>query len=210
MVITLTRHAKGACHCDPVLSPAVSPPQCPLLTESRFAQRRELPSIGTASMRCLSQRYPTFIARTGSCVRPKPFCRLQLSLVRQIFAGCDEPLLGVGPSRRYLCDLCIGAWIRTPPRPIGASVRCFPIGIGLSLGSRRSARDNSPQNSFFARASFRGCNHSLMFRLPYLLGPLAVLTRGRNLQPPGRIHRAEPVPLPDTGTGITTCPNPDN
>ena len=43
MVITLTRHAKGVYHRYPVLSPAVSPPQCPLLTESRFAQRRALP-----------------------------------------------------------------------------------------------------------------------------------------------------------------------
>ena len=172
-------------------------------------RRRRYSSARTVSTHRLGRRYRTFIARTGSCVRPKPSCRLQLSLVRQIFAGCYEPLLGVGPSRRYLCDLCIGA-CRTPPRPLGASVRCFPSGIGLSLGSRRSAREIFPQNSFFARLRFRGCNHSLMFRLPYLLGPLAVLTRGRNLQPPGRINRAEPVPLPNTGTGITTCPNPDN
>ena len=116
-------------------------------TNAHYSPRAALPSEGvtlrgTASMRCLSQRYLTFVVRTGSCARPKPSCRLWLSLVRQVFAGCDEPLLGDGPSRRYLCDLCIGAWIRTPPRPLGASVRCFPSGIGLSLGSRRSAREN--------------------------------------------------------------------
>jgi len=87
--------------------------------------------------------------------------------------------------------------------------RFFLLGIGLSLGSRRSTRERFPRTA--SRGGiFRGCNHSLMFRLPYLLGPLAVLTRSRNLQPPSRIHRAEPVPLPDTGTGIATCPNPDN
>ncbi len=119
----------------------------------------------------LSRSYPTFIAPTGSCAKPKPSCRLRLSLFRQVFAGCDEPLLGVGPSRRYLCDLCIGAWIRTPPRPLGASVRYFPIGIGLSLGSRRSARDNSPQNSFFARASISGLQSFAYVQAPILAWP---------------------------------------
>src|ERR1035441_1893283 len=56
-----------------------------------------------------------------------------VSLVRQVFAGCCEPLLEDGPSRRYLCDPCTGAWVRTPPRPNGARVRCFPLGIGLPL-----------------------------------------------------------------------------
>lgn len=86
-------------------------------------------------------------------------------LIRKVFAGCCQPLLEVGPSRRYLCDLCMGAWTRTPPRSIGACVRFFPIDIGLSLGSRRSARETLPQHSFmrgfhFGAAVIHSCSGS--------------------------------------------------
>ncbi len=67
-----------------------------------------------------------------------------VSLFRQAFAGCYEPLLEDGPSRRYLCDPCIGAWVRTPPRLVGALVRFFPSSIGLPLGSRGSAPGKYP------------------------------------------------------------------
>ena len=89
-------------------------------------------------------------------------------LVQQVFAGCCEPLLEDGPSRRYLCGPCTGAWVRTSPRPNGACVRCFPLGIGLPLGSRGSARETS-RNTAFRAGKFRGCNHSVMFRLPCML-----------------------------------------
>ena len=79
-------------------------------------------------------------------------------LIRKVFAGCCQPLLEVGPSRRYLCDLCIGAWTRTPPRSIGASVRFFPINIDLSLASRRSARENNPATQLYAGLRFRDCS----------------------------------------------------
>ena len=65
-----------------------------------------------------------------------------VSLLRQILAGCCEPLLEDGPSRRYLCDPCIGAWVPTPPRLSGAFVRFFPDHIGLILTLRNSAREN--------------------------------------------------------------------
>jgi len=162
-------------------------------------------------MHRLSQRYPTFIARTGSCVSPKSSCRLRLSLVRQVFAGCDEPLLEDGPSRRYLCDLCIGAWIRTPPRSIGASVRFFPIDIGLSLGSTKSARETFPQTASRG-ASISGLQSFANIQAPILAWPSGCSDQGAHCssRPPGRIHRAEPATLPNTGTGIATCPNPDN
>jgi hypothetical protein len=98
-----------------------------------------------------------------------------VSLFRQVFAGCYEPLLEDGPSRRYLRGPCTGAWVRTPPRPSGALVRFLPLGIGLPLGSRGSARERS-RNAAFRGGIFRGCNHSVMFRLPCLLGPLAAQT----------------------------------
>ena len=93
-----------------------------------------------------------------------------VSLFRQVFAGCCESLLDDGPSRRYLHGPCTGAWVRTPPRPNGVLVRFFPLGIGLPLGSRGSARERS-RNAAFRGGIFRGCNHSMMFRLPCSLGP---------------------------------------
>ena len=101
-----------------------------------------------------------------------------VSLFRQVLAGCCEPLLEDGPSRRYLCYPCTGAWVHTPPRFSGALVRFFPDHIGLILGLRNSAREKSPASSFLQVRVFRGCNHSLIFRLLYLLDPPAALTAG--------------------------------
>ena len=116
----------------PVLRPDRPPRRCPLPTESPFAQSRRYrfrPAFSTP----VSGRYPAFVAPTGSCVRPSSSCRLRSSLLLQVFAGCCEPLLHDGLSRRYLCDPCTVAWVPTPPRSSGALVRFFPLDIGLSL-----------------------------------------------------------------------------
>jgi len=60
--------------------------------------------------------------------------------VQQVFAGCCVPLLGDGPSRRYLLNLYMGAWTRTPPRFSGAFARFFPENIGLTSVLTGSAR----------------------------------------------------------------------
>jgi len=46
--------------------------------------------------------------------RTKTLPLTSLYHLQRIFAGCCQPLLGDGPSRRYLCDPCIGAWTLTP------------------------------------------------------------------------------------------------
>lgn len=71
-------------------------------------------------VRLLGQRYPAFVARIGSCAPPNPSSRLCEMLLRLVFAGCCKPLLVVGGSRRYLHDLCVGAWTRTPLCPCSA------------------------------------------------------------------------------------------
>jgi len=43
--------------------------------------------------------------------------------------------------------------------------------IGLTLSLRSSARENLPAMQLLQGESFRGCSHSLMFRLLYLLDP---------------------------------------
>ena len=90
----------------------------------------------------------------------------------------------------------------------------------LSVSSRSTSASPSGQedrlaihscNTVLRRNIFRGCNHSLMFRLLYLLGLLTVQTEYTSaIRPQGRIHRAEPMALPPIGSGIATCPNPDN
>ncbi len=42
------------------------------------------------------------------------------NLVRWVFAGCRQSLLGQGPSRPYLCNLSLDAW---PPTPVSSVVR---------------------------------------------------------------------------------------
>ena len=90
------------------------------------------------------RHYPSFIAHTGSCARPKPSCFLQPQLGQQVFAGCRRPLLGDGPSRRYLCNPYMVAWTLTPRRLFGAFTRFFPKNIGFTLDLRRSARRFTP------------------------------------------------------------------
>ena len=55
-----------------------------------------------------------------------------IALRPRVLAGCCVPLLGVGLSRRYLLNLYMGAWTRTPPRSSGALARFFPDNIGLT------------------------------------------------------------------------------
>jgi len=79
----------------------------------------------------LEGHYPFFVARTGSCAGPTPSRLLRSSLGRRIFAGCCQPLLGDGPSRRFLCVPFLGCPDSYPGSPNGALVHFFPFGIGL-------------------------------------------------------------------------------
>src|SRR5262249_48663397 len=114
-------------------------------------------------------------------------------------------------SRRYLLNLSLGAWTRTPPRSSGARARFFPDDIGLTSVYTGSARRHIHHDSnFYDGHRFRGCSHSLMFRLPYLLGLQVAPTATALYQAigqPGRLHHAKNVWLPSTNCGIATYPN---
>jgi hypothetical protein len=73
--------------------------------------------------------------------------------VPRVLAGGCVPLLGVGPSRRYLLNLSLGAWTRTPPPFSGALARFFPDNIDLTSVSTGSARWNLPHHSNFGSVS---------------------------------------------------------
>ena len=139
---------QGVLHCGPAQGPAVSPlvlpathrePLCP--EDGVTSSRNSVVALFQPVLPGLHRSY--WLMRQTKILLPT-----SVSLFRQVFADCCEPLLDDGPSRRYLCDPCTGAWVRTPPRPSGACVRCFPLGIGLPLGSRGSARETFPQHSF--------------------------------------------------------------
>jgi hypothetical protein len=121
----------GAVSCDGSLS-------LPPCAESPFARNRCY-LLRHDVLRHVRGRYPSFTAHTGSCARPKPSCLLRPQLRRQVFAGCRRPLLGDGPSRRYLCHPYMVAWTLTPRCFSGAFTRFFPKNFGLTLDLRRSA-----------------------------------------------------------------------
>jgi hypothetical protein len=104
-----------------------------------------------------------------------------LSLVRGVSAGCYQPLLPVGPSRRYLCESFLGCLgpchggtaectcLFLPPRH-----RPSPVHYRGRLPASKRFHNGSP---------FRDCSHFVMFRPPSLLAspivPTAAIYRRR-------------------------------
>ena len=70
--------------------------------------------------------------------RPLPPPRF-VSLVRQVLAGCSQPLRGTAPSRRCLCESFPGCLDPYPSGPQGACTRFFPWSFGLPCVKTRSA-----------------------------------------------------------------------
>jgi hypothetical protein len=141
--------------------------QSPFARAGCYPSRRDLKNL-------VGRHYPAFVAPTDSCADPKPSSCLGIPLVHQVFAGCCQPLLGVGPSRRYLCEsfpTCLDPY---PGGSCAARTRFFAQDDGLRRGSTGSAPSNLPTQQFQRGTSLRGCSHSLMFRPVGLLAtPIA-------------------------------------
>src|SRR5215813_6242196 len=111
---------------------------------------------------------PPYIAPTGSCASPPPSSRLGGILGHQVYAGCCQPLLGEGPSRRCSAHPSLRAWTPTPAAlevhvPVSSpKTSAFP-----SFGPGR--RSTLYRTATSVRRAFRGCSHSLMFRPAGLL-----------------------------------------
>jgi hypothetical protein len=146
------------------------PHWCPPDAESPFASLRRY--LAEGNICCYLNRHcPVLIAHTDSWARPNSSPRLRLSLLRLVFAGCCQPLLDDGPSRRYLYNLYMSAWTLTPQCFIGALTRFFPMNFGLTLDLRRSAHQTASAMQLQQSTLFRGCSHFVMFRLSCLLDP---------------------------------------
>lgn len=142
------------------LSP--KPHENPPSTQSPFARLGCYPSRRGIAYR-VSGRYPTFIAPTGSCARPKGSYRLRLSLIQQVFAVCRHSLLPDGPSRRYLCESFFTCKDPYPGGSCGALSRFFPQDIGLPGEITRSA---FPRISMLQQLQHGGIFEAAVIRLP--------------------------------------------
>jgi hypothetical protein len=104
-----------------------------------------------------------------------PSIRLRHRLARLVFAACCQPLLGTGPSRRYLCrsfPTCLDPYSGCSQ---GARARCFPQDIGLPRIRTGSAHRGIPTTTS-VECQCRSCSHSLMFRPASLLATPVVPT----------------------------------
>jgi len=122
---------------------------------------------------------PSSLIRTHASDQNPPY-RFRVRLIRKVFAGCCQPLLEVGPSRRYLHNLCKGAWTRTPPRsqrscPFGRP--CARLGrfdrkdIGLAPESTNSAREKISLQCNFNREGISRLQSFTNVQAPLLARP---------------------------------------
>ena len=115
--------------------------------------------------RALPLRRRSYGLMRQTCFPPSVF---GISLARMIFAACCQPLLGTGPSRRYLCQSFLTCLDPYSGCSQGARARCFPQDIGLPRALTGSARRGIPTATSVG-CLFRSCSHSLMFRPASLL-----------------------------------------
>ena len=128
-------------------SPASGTAQGPPDAQSSFARTRCY-LVRRGVLHLVGGRYPSFIAPTSSCARPKSSPWLRLSLVHGVFAGCRQSLLQDGPSRRYLRNSfprCLDPYPGASP---GALTRFFPGDVGLHRKSTGSATREHPYRDF--------------------------------------------------------------
>jgi len=90
----------------------------------------------------------------SSIPRGSPLLR-PFGLVRGVFAGCYQPLLPAGSSRRYSANLSSDAWSHAPAVPQTACTCFFACVIGLPLGRRGLASRFYPRNNFSAEVISR-------------------------------------------------------
>ncbi len=129
-------------------------------------------TVSSGKCPALPQRALPLLHRSYGLMRPtQSLWLISVPLLQPVFAGCHPSLLGEGCSRRCLCNPCRGVWTPTPPHAAGAFIRFFPATIGLTIQVSRSACEKVSVMQLQQSLLFRGCRHSLMFRLHDSLDP---------------------------------------
>ena len=149
---------------------------CVLSSRNRRVPRAPLPEAGVTHSRGdlqshLRGHYSSFFAHTGSCVRPNPSQRLGGPSYAGSLQVVASPCWGMALPRHYLCNPCVGAWTHTPPRLSSALTHSYLESTGLTPRKTRLAREIVPAMQLQQGAVFRGCSHSIIFRLRRSLGP---------------------------------------
>jgi len=148
----------------------------------------------------VSRRDPAVIAPTGSCVSPPPSPCLRMTLAQRGCAGCCQPRLGGGPSRRSRCvsfPTCVDL---DPGGSCGASPRFFPHDRGLPLVRTGAALPYVPYSDF---RTARFCGAAVM---RFCSGP-EVCSPPRPLLPL-RTYRMAAVTFPSEPLGGCDLPTP--
>ena len=176
--------------------------QCPSTTlgppsaQSPFASRRRYRREGKAWSAFWKDVTPSSSLVRAHAPDLLPSTRLRHRLARLVFAACCQPLLGTGPSRRYLCQsfpTCLDPYSGCSQ---GARARCFPQDIGLPRVRTGSAHRITPTATSVGTL-FRSCSHFLMFRPASLLAtPVAPTSRLSALSGRGFYIRAYRDSLP--------------
>src|ERR1019366_9076839 len=132
------------------------------------------------SVPSLRGRYSPVIALTDSFANPIwLLLPSAIGLVPEIFAGCYQPLLPTGSSRRYLCESFLGCLAPCD----GGTTKCTylflppchrPSPLNEWVGFPQLSANTTSHGS-----NFRRCRHFFMFRPPEFA------------RPPGRSHRCK-------------------
>ncbi len=127
-----------------------------------------------------------------------------IAFLLQVFAGCCQPLLRDGPSRRYLyrsLPACLDLYSGCSR---GARARCFPQDIGLPR-VRTGSAPRLPPTATSVGTQYRSCSHLLMFRPASLLAtPVAPTSRLPALGSRGFYIRAYHGSLPRHAADMLT------
>ena len=133
------------CEHRPIFNESLSPGsvsrtiQDPPRAQSPFARSKCY--LSRRNVSCITSEGitpPSSLIRAHARVQIPPVS-FGLGLVRRVFAGCCQPLLGGGPSRRYLCKSFSTCKDPYPGCSCGAFTRFFPQDIGLPGDVIRSA-----------------------------------------------------------------------
>ena len=121
----------------------------------RQVPRAPLPRLGVTAARKACSASWKGVTPSSSLIRAHapdllPSTRLRHRLARMVLAGCCQPLLGTGPSRRYLCQSFPACLDHYPGGSQGARARCFPQDIGLPREKERVGASRVP-DSYFCR-----------------------------------------------------------
>src|SRR5215472_11899545 len=128
-----------------------------------------------------------------------------LGLVRGVFAGCNQPPLPAGPSRRYLCESFLGCRVPCHGGPTECSCLFLPLCHRPSLNQQKvgfplRSANTTLRGVVFEAADIPLCSGLRFCLPPRLFLPLHILLQGSR----GFYVRAERASLPPHAPDMLT------